>query len=87
MKHLLGRGGQSLKHSFGEGQKAKLERRAARRLSRGERSGEKRMRSLGAGGTSRRLRLGTKWDFIRQWSRASVDPVWPVQPALAGQEQ
>lgn len=53
----------------------------------GKRSGETRVRSLGVSGIARRLRLGMKWDCVQRWSRASVDPVWPVQPALAGQEQ
>lgn len=40
MKHLWGREGQRLKYPFGEGQKAKLERRDAWRLWRGKEWGE-----------------------------------------------
>lgn len=41
MKHLLGRGCQRLKCPLGEGQKTKLERRAARRLDGKEEWGDK----------------------------------------------
>lgn len=82
MKHLWGREGQRLKYPFGEGQKAKLERRDAWRLWRGKRSGVRAVKR-----DARRLRLGTEWDCVWRWNRASADPVWPVQPVLAGPER
>lgn len=73
MKHLLGRGGQSLKHPFGEGQKAKLERRAAWRLSRG-----------GEGCGEEDEESGCEWDFQEAAAGHEVGFHRAVEPCQRG---